>query len=278
MDLRRGDILIGLTDAGARLGVQPNTLRQQAENGILRAVLIGRSWVTTEREVERYRREHLGRVGPKPKRPKPKRPKKVTTEREEVAYHEAGHAFAAFHFGIDFEYVTILPDPERNTLGYVRFSPQPAEDADALLTGDVARRLLDAGLSEDEVRRFLDAGPSEDEERRRAEHMILVDASGNAAQSIYADRPIHWGYHGDALNSFHSASDVTGDPDERQAYMDWLWLSARSLVRMPMHWHMIDALAHALLERETITAATAREIMQDARDQWVARMLTDTGR
>jgi hypothetical protein len=34
------------------------------------AVLISRIWVTTEREVERYRREHLGRVGPKPKRPK----------------------------------------------------------------------------------------------------------------------------------------------------------------------------------------------------------------
>jgi hypothetical protein len=69
MELRRGDKLIGMTDAAGLLGLAQDSLRQQAEDGILRAVKIGRTWVTTEREVERYRREHLGKVGPKPKRP-----------------------------------------------------------------------------------------------------------------------------------------------------------------------------------------------------------------
>jgi hypothetical protein len=68
MDLRRGDRLIGISDAATMLDLAANTLRQQAEKGVLRAVQIGRTWVLTEREVERYRREHLGKVGPKPKR------------------------------------------------------------------------------------------------------------------------------------------------------------------------------------------------------------------
>jgi hypothetical protein len=65
MELQRGDILIGLADAAARLGVASSTLRRQVEQGILSGVLIGRSWVTTEREIERYRSEHLGKVGAK---------------------------------------------------------------------------------------------------------------------------------------------------------------------------------------------------------------------
>jgi hypothetical protein len=66
MELHDGDVLLSLQEAGARLGVAGSTLRHQALAGVLTAQLIGRSWVTTEREIERYRSEHLGKVGPKP--------------------------------------------------------------------------------------------------------------------------------------------------------------------------------------------------------------------
>lgn len=46
-----------LIEAAARLGVTPDTLRQQVANGKLRAVKRGRDWYVTAREVERYRRE-----------------------------------------------------------------------------------------------------------------------------------------------------------------------------------------------------------------------------
>jgi hypothetical protein len=69
MDLQRGDRLIGTREAARMLGLRPNSMREQAEAGVLRAVKVGQTWVTTEREVERYRREHLGKVGPKSKRP-----------------------------------------------------------------------------------------------------------------------------------------------------------------------------------------------------------------
>ena len=54
---------ITLALAGALLGVSPATLRSQVRNGKLHAVLVGKTWVVTPREVERYRAESLGRPG-----------------------------------------------------------------------------------------------------------------------------------------------------------------------------------------------------------------------
>jgi len=52
---------VTLADAAARLGVSPDTLRWQVRNGRLRATKVGRDWHVTPGEVERYRRESLGR-------------------------------------------------------------------------------------------------------------------------------------------------------------------------------------------------------------------------
>lgn len=55
--------MLTLAQAGALLGVAPATLRAQVHNGKLRATLVGKTWVVTPREVERYRAESLGRPG-----------------------------------------------------------------------------------------------------------------------------------------------------------------------------------------------------------------------
>jgi excisionase family DNA binding protein len=46
-----------LTQAAALLGVTAATLRQQIANGRLRARKLGRDWIVTRREIERYRQE-----------------------------------------------------------------------------------------------------------------------------------------------------------------------------------------------------------------------------
>jgi hypothetical protein len=52
-----------LAEAAVVLGIAPSTLRHQAVTGRLRARLIGKTWVTTRSEIERYRAESLGRPG-----------------------------------------------------------------------------------------------------------------------------------------------------------------------------------------------------------------------
>jgi hypothetical protein len=55
------DDIVSLAEAAAALGVAPGTLRAHAGRGWIRARLVGRAWITTRAEVERYRREQLGR-------------------------------------------------------------------------------------------------------------------------------------------------------------------------------------------------------------------------
>ena len=76
------DDIVTLTEAGELLNRSPTTLRHQVKVGRLAARLIGKTWVTTRDEVERYRREHLGKLG----RPagvvetRPRRRRKASTD------------------------------------------------------------------------------------------------------------------------------------------------------------------------------------------------------
>ena len=47
-----------LREAAERIGVTPDTLRQQIANGKLRATKRGRDWWVTKGEVERYGKEN----------------------------------------------------------------------------------------------------------------------------------------------------------------------------------------------------------------------------
>jgi excisionase family DNA binding protein len=79
MDMKRGDRLLTITEAADMLGLKRDTLRRQARNGVLRAEHVGSVWIVTEREVVRYRREHLGKVGPKPGSKRRKKPEPTET-------------------------------------------------------------------------------------------------------------------------------------------------------------------------------------------------------
>ena len=57
-----------LAQAAVELGVSSSTLRHQAQAGRLRATLIGKTYVVTAAEIDRYRRESLGQPGRPEKR------------------------------------------------------------------------------------------------------------------------------------------------------------------------------------------------------------------
>jgi excisionase family DNA binding protein len=65
--------VLTLTGAAARLGVAASTLRHQVHAGRLRARLVGKTYVVTAREVERYRATSLGRPGRPSHRAVPRR-------------------------------------------------------------------------------------------------------------------------------------------------------------------------------------------------------------
>ncbi len=59
-----------LAEMAARLGYKNGDgLRSQIRFGALTAEKIGKTWVVTDEEYERYLREHAGKPGRKPKQP-----------------------------------------------------------------------------------------------------------------------------------------------------------------------------------------------------------------
>jgi excisionase family DNA binding protein len=55
--------MLTISQAATMLGVAPSTLRHQVRHGRLRARRLGSVYVVSPREVERYRRQSLGRPG-----------------------------------------------------------------------------------------------------------------------------------------------------------------------------------------------------------------------
>lgn len=60
--------MLTLAEAAERLGVTAGSLRVQIGRGRLRAKKVGPVWTVSEKEVERYRADSLGRPGRKQKR------------------------------------------------------------------------------------------------------------------------------------------------------------------------------------------------------------------
>ena len=60
-----------LSEAAEELGLSATTLRHQVHAGRLRARLVGKTYVVTPGELDRYRREHLGKPGRPSHRPAP---------------------------------------------------------------------------------------------------------------------------------------------------------------------------------------------------------------
>ena len=58
------DDVMTFSQAAASLGLATVTLRVQTQRGKLKATKVGSVWLVTKGEVERYRREHLGKGTP----------------------------------------------------------------------------------------------------------------------------------------------------------------------------------------------------------------------
>jgi excisionase family DNA binding protein len=67
--------VLTLAEAADELGLAASTLRHQVQAGRLRARLVGKTYVITERELARYRAEHLGKPGRPSHRAAPPHPR-----------------------------------------------------------------------------------------------------------------------------------------------------------------------------------------------------------
>ena len=161
---------------------------------------------------------------------KPRRTKKL----ERIAYHEAGHAVAAFLVRRAFRYVTIKPGED--SLGHILF-----------------RKFSDSFRPDIEY--------DEHKLRPPLEKVIITGLAGHAAESIYAGRNNWVGSRKDFHNAVDYATYLIGEPKELEAYMKWLLIHTRNKLCHPMHWGAVKALAEELLKQDRIGYRKARKII-----------------
>lgn len=171
-----------------------------------------------------------GKRSPHARRTTP--PGRPSRELTATAHHEAGHAVVSLALGRAVRRVSIVPNPKDDTLGHCRGYP--------------SRRL--ARVS------FL---PFE-EARRVVEVRALVLFAGGLAEAEFLGRANRVGAQGDREDLADLLLIATGSAAEAAAYGNWLCERARNMVLA--HWHQIQAVAGALLERKVLSGAEVREL------------------
>ncbi len=154
------------------------------------------------------------------------------SQRKATAYHEAGHAVAAWRHRMKLRSATIIP----------------ASD----YSGVVEHQNPLRGIR-------LDYDGS-DRARMRAESAIIISLAGPAAQKRF--NPRSWrSYHG--ASDFELVTDLAlrlnGDGNTATAYCTWLSLVADNLVSGS--WRFIEMIAQALLVRGALSGDEVRNLI-----------------
>jgi hypothetical protein len=167
---------------------------------------------------------------------------------EHTAYHEAGHAVAAWVQHRRFTRVTIVPKAE--VLGSCSLARLPTFHPDL----DIDRRT-----------------------EQWTEREILLSLAGIAAEAhLIGRRPRGWFDQNDVRQAFRLALyQAGGDVKGAAAYLDWCWYPARGLVAHPLNWAAIEALAAALLAHRTLGERRARQVIRAGRQAYVDQKLKD---
>ncbi len=161
---------------------------------------------------------------------------KRTKALQTIAYHEAGHAVAAWYVRVRSISLSIMPDSQS--------------------LGRLTHHSYFAGVNPE----FDDSPRCQ----RRLENMALVCLAGPAAQRRFNPRGYPQYVKGDYHDAVNFLSYISPDPDELGAHIGWIEVRARNFVRRDDMWVPIKALAAALLDRGEIPSREIKPIILQA--------------
>ena len=200
---------------------------------------------------------------------------KITKALQSIAYHEAGHAVVAWLCGHSLGEVTIRPDTAKGTLGNIQHDEQGSNDlfepfelepyADApggwvVRTGDTTTRHLT-----DDERHGLELSERLSGQDLDEQH-VMIAAAGEAAERKFSPETVEPEQSQDDWKSvFQSLERLTVKRQLSQGKVrSKLTAQTVSLLDDPLVWRMVEAVADALLAKQTLSADEVRRAIREA--------------
>jgi ATP-dependent Zn protease len=157
-----------------------------------------------------------------------------------IAYHEAGHAFADWHFKFKVKKATIVPKDD--AAGYVTSK---------------------TGLH---FRSLEYTNPSGARIGHLHERIVSIMA-GHAAQRRYRPSSVRSCHGSDDRQKAFDLLTRLHSPKELPHVWRYLEAKAKNLIENPMHWRVIQHLAESLLENQTMTGAQVEAAIREGFDR-----------
>lgn len=153
-----------------------------------------------------------------------------------IAYHEAGHVVVAHHFGMAIakKGVTIVP----------------GEDYVGRAT--ILHRLRNLEFT------------SSDAMRIKAERFAVMSMAGSESQRLHRPSSVRSYQHRSDYEHAVEIMSYFAGPDELSAYMKMLHIRARNTVACKPVWAMIERVAAALVEKQTLSRDEVIMVMKAA--------------
>jgi hypothetical protein len=153
-----------------------------------------------------------------------------------AAFHEAGHAVAAYHMKVRFRRIAIGRDRAKE-LGWLELwlTPQTA-----------ARGTVDVRTE------------------HAIERSVIVLLAGSQAERMALGRAKYLGSGLDFFEAVRYAGYLCRTRPELSAYLRWMQLRVRALVESPAWRRPIEALAACLIQRRELGARETRRVIQRA--------------
>jgi hypothetical protein len=173
----------------------------------------------------------------------PKIPRRSLSTDAFVAYHEAGHAVAAWCLKLKVPSVTIVPDDD--SAGHVESEREDQSICDA-----------------------IDRGDRWDTSRFMAEKLVMGLQAGRVAQQRYSARSVRRRHYANDLSKC-VALLLKYDPDrvKPNARLHRLLLDQWTESLIEQHWHLVEAVAEALLERRELSGTELLKVINDVNQQ-----------
>ena len=157
-----------------------------------------------------------------------------------TAYHESGHAVAAYCVNRKFRYASI----------------KQGEDC----FGQVLYEKYRDSFKPDRLETYRI--------RPQIEKTIITSLAGNAAERILCGDETNdsLSMH-DFANAVDFAGYLTVSNEEAEADVNWLFIRSKNILKLDFNWNAVKELAEQLIKRKKIGYRTARKIIFDAQQE-----------